>query len=795
MNAVPDPHGRPSPTPTAATAAAAERPDVARALVSSPLPLPTTTRLALLVLVAGTGASFATWWWLVLGRDNWPDAQLGCLPTTTEAAPDEVLSRFTGCVGDVRLAQSAVVLCGPLALLALALLWRAAERRLSLWWWGAEPEHCSPLARRLAAVAPEGEGPRPVLWVRHGRRVGVRARASGTVRRPRIVADSHFYNEHDRYVDAVFRHELAHLRLRDVGRVRLAIAASWLLLLGVTLPMAVALARDPGLLGAGLLVRMAVVLAVVLLTLRAVLRVREHDADLGAAADPRAPRNSTADHLGSARPPRRVEHVRRYLGLATHPTPAVRLAVLADPARSWGLSSLECLTTGLAAGLVFTDLTLLVAALMPDHTQLAYVVGGLLTGWTVAGVVTVAWWRAVAVGHRDASGRRAAQAGAALGLGVLLGSQLAGRAAGDWVRDTGTADGLATALSLTDVPREQVLALGVVLMAGGALFALWTTSLARALGATVDGPRSAPACAAAVGLSGLLLAVPLGSWFLFARLTAARADPDIRWAVIDTPWWVAGVLTTVVGALVPVAAARASRRPGPGGCLPDQAGEAGPGTHICRVGVTRRLPYGRLRSRGGTPIASTPSSALHLHLHAPDPAQVGADAPVLPADLIPKTPPSGAGRIRPLALLAAATVLVAAGAGWAAFGSGPGRAPAAARSGDSAVSAAPTDPSVSPSGDRTVPLDRLPVLPPEEERTAALRTNTALVCRSLSLGGTAIWTDPRRRTDTAELLGGLHDTVLRAAAAVLQRDPAGPVDRHALVASVLRCGLYFRYGH
>ncbi|MCZ0985727.1 hypothetical protein O1M54_08875 [Streptomyces diastatochromogenes] len=87
------------------------------------------------------------------------------------------------------------------------------------------------------------------------------------------------------------------------------------------------------------------------------------------------------------------------------------------------------------------------------------------------------------------------------------------------------------------MPREQVLALGVALMAGGALFAVWTTSLARALGATVDGPRSAPACAAAVGLSGLLLAVPLGSWFLFARLTAARAAPDIRWAVIDTPWW------------------------------------------------------------------------------------------------------------------------------------------------------------------------------------------------------------------------------------------------------------------
>ncbi|MGW2706856.1 M48 family metalloprotease [Streptomyces sp. NPDC001340] len=732
MSAVPGPQGPPHPSHSPATATAtAERSDVARALMSSPLPLPTTTRLALLVLVAGAGASFATWWWLVLGRDNWPGAQLACMPRV-DAAPDEVLARFTGCVNDVRLAQSAVVLCGPLALLALAVLCRAAGRRLSLWRWQAAPDHSSALARRLAAVAPEGAGPRPVLWVR-GRGVGIRARASGTVRRPRIVADSYVLSLADRSVDAIFRHELAHLRLRDVGRVRLAMAAGWLLLLGVTLPMVVALAHDPGLLGAGLLVRMAIVLVVVLLTLCAVLRVREHDADLAAAADPRAPRGATAAHIGSALAPRRTERLVRSLGLATHPAPAVRLAVLADPARSWGLSSLECLTTGLAAGLVFTDLTLLVAALMPDRTQLAYIVGGLLTGWIVAGVVTVAWWRAVAVGHRDASGRRAAPAGAALGLGVLLGSQLAGRAAGDWVRDIGTADGLATALSLTQVPRVQALALGVVLVAGGGLFALWSTSLARALGATVNGPRSAPACAAAVGLSGLLLAVPLGSWFLFARLTAARATPDIRWAVIDTPWWVAGVLTTVVGALIPAATARGSR-------------------------------FARTR---------------------------------------------GARQPRPLVLLAAATVLVTAGAGWAAFGSAPNQAPATQISGDSPVSAAqtdapnstnptnspdPTDSPVSGSGDRTVPLDQLPVLPPKEERTDAMRADTALVCRALSLGGTAIWADPQRRADMAELLGGLDDAVLRAASAVLQRDPSGPVDTHALVASVLRCDLYFRYG-
>lgn len=107
------------------------------------------------------------------------------------------------------------------------------------------------------------------------------------------------------------------------------------------------------------------------------------------------------------------------------------------------------------------------------------------------------------------------------------------------------------------------------------------------------------------------------------------------------------------------------------------------------------------------------------------------------------------------------------------------------------VTARPGSPATT--GDQTVPVEDLPVLPPERERTAQLRANTALVCRALTLGGTVVWTDPQRRRDTAELLGGLDDTVLRAASAVLLRDPAGPVDREALIASLLRCDLYFRY--
>ncbi|MFI5468604.1 hypothetical protein ACIA6D_00065 [Streptomyces cacaoi] len=827
-----------SGAPGAATPAADPR-ETARALVSSPLPLPTTTRLVLLVLVAGSGASFATWWWLVLGQGNWPNAQLACLPAA-DGTPDAVLARFTGCVNDLRLAQSAVVLCGPLALLALALLGRAVGLRLSLWRWAAEPDRSS-LSARLTAVLPDADGdrdgPRPTLWVR-ARRVGVRARASGTVRKPWIVADSNVFNLPDRQVEAMFRHELAHLRLRDVGRVRLAVAAWWILLAGVTLPVGAALLLDPGLLTAALLTRMPIVLVILLLTLCAVLRVREHDADLAAEADPRAPLGATAEHVASDLPPNRRQRLLRAAGLASHPTSGTRLGVLADPARSWGVSAAECLATGLAAGLLFTELALLVAALLPGRAQLAYGVTGLLTGWAMAGVVVVAWWRAVAVGHRDASGWRPARAGAALGLGVLAGSQLSGRAAGDWIRDTGTADGLATALSLTHAPRAQVLALTVALMIGGALFATWTTSLARAARATVTGPHSAPACTAAIVLSGLLAAVPLGSWFLFARLVAARAAPDIRWSVIATPWWSTGVLLSTGGALAPLAwaawcarggvrtaeaAGAATAAAGSAGTTgtagtTSAAGAAGAERSARTASATRSAEAAGTASAAWTADAEGTASTAGTEGTAETAGTAGTASTAETASTAGTASAAGTAgtagtadtagtaghrgaegiagrRFRPVAVLAFAGVVVTAGAGWATVGgefAGTSAASGTRSSGPPATATVrPGSPATT--GDETVPIEDLPVLPPKEERTAQLRANTALVCRALTLGGTVIWTDPQRRRDTADLLGGLDDTVLRAASAVLLRDPTGPVDREALVASLLRCDLYFRY--
>ncbi|MEW1545282.1 M48 family metalloprotease [Streptomyces tsukubensis] len=536
-------------------------------IAAARLPQPTTTRLVQLVVVAAAGAAFAAWWWLVKERDHWPGAQLDCLPGPVPPGRDpmDTVTGFTRCVDGVRLDQALVVLCGPVALLLLALLAGALARARALSSRRTRPAGPE-MAARLAAVVPEGAVRQPLLLIHRGRRrgLGLGARADGTVRRPRVVAGAGAHLQPERDIGALLRHEAAHITARDVGRVRMAVAAWWILLAGVTVPLAAGLALRPGSIGGAVSLRLAVVLAVFGLTLCGVLRIREHDADVRASADPRDG-GAMAAYIARDRPPTLRRRIPHLLGLATHPTRADRLAALDRPARLWGLSVPESLATGVAAGLVFTDTALLITALTPDSIATGYRITGALTGWAVAGVVTVALWRAAAVRHPDAYGLRPAFRGAALGTGVLAGSQLSARAAGDWTDAFATADGLAADFSLANATAGRAAALSLALIAGGALFTTWAAALARAAGAAPHGPRSGPACAAAVALSGAVLALPLGTWFLFAALAAVEADSVPYWGAVDSRAWVIGGTLTLFGALAPFALTALRRsRPRPG---------------------------------------------------------------------------------------------------------------------------------------------------------------------------------------------------------------------------------------
>ncbi|MFJ8229217.1 hypothetical protein ACIQ9E_04525 [Streptomyces sp. NPDC094448] len=116
---------------------------------------------------------------------------------------------------------------------------------------------------------PEGGARQPLLLIHRGRGrgLGLGARADGTARRPRVVAGAGAHLQPERDIGALLRHEAAHITARDVGRVRLAVAAWWILLAGVTVPLAAELALRPGSIGGAVSLRPAVVLAVFGLTL------------------------------------------------------------------------------------------------------------------------------------------------------------------------------------------------------------------------------------------------------------------------------------------------------------------------------------------------------------------------------------------------------------------------------------------------------------------------------------------------------------------------------------------------
>lgn len=146
------------------------------------------------------------------------------------------------------------------------------------------------------------------------------------------------------------RHELAHVRHRDVALAWLARSAWYALAPLLILPVAVSLLSSDHSILADLLWRAALLGLTVLLVSAALLRSREHDADLRAA-----------QIAGDTRPlaallrraPRRPERSRLRQLVARHPTPDQRIAVLHQPERAADVTVLDGFSSAFLAGLLF----------------------------------------------------------------------------------------------------------------------------------------------------------------------------------------------------------------------------------------------------------------------------------------------------------------------------------------------------------------------------------------------------------------------------------------------------------
>ena len=219
--------------------------------------------------------------------------------------------------------------------------------------------------------------------------------------------------------DPLVAHELAHLCNRDVGLSWLTRGVMYAVVPTLALPLVVGAATAEFSLFPDYAWRAAILAATVWMISIALLRSREHDADLRAAILMRDP-TAMAALVGRLRPPPQVWWRRLK---AHHPTPAARAEVLARPQCAAAVKFLDGLAPAFLAASAIPLVEAVVTALStanpfgPYQSLVATGIGGVLLGGTVG----IGIWRAVAV-DRAVSARPSPWVPAAgVAVGLVLG--------------------------------------------------------------------------------------------------------------------------------------------------------------------------------------------------------------------------------------------------------------------------------------------------------------------------------------------------------------------------------------
>ena len=218
---------------------------------------------------------------------------------------------------------------------------------------------------------------------------------------------------------AVVRHELAHIRNRDVGITYFTIAVWYAFLLVAVLPFLITLLDDRDTL-TNVTARLAVLALLVYLTRNAVLRSREVYADLRASV-PDGPGGALRRILEGL-PRLRADPLSRLRSV--HPEPHRRLAALDDTRPLFPLGAVVAFAAGLTATIAFDSVVTLLTSFVSDPFDLHFLAGIVLVP-LAAGVVGVAIWREAFAAH--AEGREPASPwvdALAFAAGFALGPEL-----------------------------------------------------------------------------------------------------------------------------------------------------------------------------------------------------------------------------------------------------------------------------------------------------------------------------------------------------------------------------------
>lgn len=401
-------------------------------------PSDTTFRFALL-LVAVLGANLYVWNWLhtAVGVDKGEQAQRYFTCDTEHQAALSLVTdvdsfaaandAFSACVQEANSSLAWWMLSGTALLLAAAgamlfLVPRWIVRRRSL-----RPltrEEAPTVVEELGGLAREAgldEEPR-WLWnpldpsptgLAFGR-PGSHAVAlmGGLVTRQ--IADPPAFR-------AVVRHELAHLRNRDVDLTYATVSLWYAFLLVSVLPFVLVVADEGRDTVAKLGWRLVALAALVYLTRNAVLRAREVYADVRASV-PDGPNGALRRILGGL--PRRSASLGRRLW-RVHPDPQARLAAVNDSRRLFPIGLLVTFGMGVAATIAYESLVTLIGIYVVDPVTIHLLAAAAFAPLAMGAVGVGIWrssWCALAENRVPP---RSWPLALALGAGLLVGPELA----------------------------------------------------------------------------------------------------------------------------------------------------------------------------------------------------------------------------------------------------------------------------------------------------------------------------------------------------------------------------------